>query len=159
VAAAAAPGVVLRVADRIVRIGVRVAAGEDLGAGLRRGIDLPIGVAAAERERRKRQDDRDPHSHPLLRERRRQQVTSTRRSISVVGTVLLRTSRFLGLWQKSENTTISFIESEFMLYSAGLGSNPPAGRRARTKGGDVVETGGKIPRQEKTRIILSHLSH
>jgi hypothetical protein len=47
VAAAAAPGLVLRVAGRIVRI---VVAGPDLEARLRRGIDPLIGVAARERE-------------------------------------------------------------------------------------------------------------
>jgi hypothetical protein len=60
---AAAPGVVLCVADGIVRIVVHVVAGEDLG-GRRRRIDRLIGVAAGERERRNRQDDQDPHSRP-----------------------------------------------------------------------------------------------
>ena len=64
VAAAAAPGVVLCVADGIVRIGVLVLAGEDLRGPLRRGIDVLIGVAPGEHERRDRQDDRDPHSRP-----------------------------------------------------------------------------------------------
>src|SRR3984957_15351209 len=41
--ATAAPGVVLCVADGIVRIVVHVAAGEDLGGRLRRGIDRLIG--------------------------------------------------------------------------------------------------------------------
>jgi hypothetical protein len=50
-AAAAPPGVVLCVADGIVRIVVHVVAGEDLGGRLRRGIDRLIGVAAGERER------------------------------------------------------------------------------------------------------------
>ena len=45
---AAAPGVVLCVADGIVRIVVHVVAGEDLGGRLRRGIDRLIGVAAGE---------------------------------------------------------------------------------------------------------------
>ena len=44
-ASAAASGVVLRVADGIVRIIVLVMAGEDLGGRLRRGIDRLIGVA------------------------------------------------------------------------------------------------------------------
>ena len=43
-AAAAAPGLVLCVADGIVRIVVHVVAGEDLGGRLRRGIDRLIGV-------------------------------------------------------------------------------------------------------------------
>jgi hypothetical protein len=68
--AAAAAGVVLRVAGRIVRIGVHVVAGEDLGGRLRRGIDRLIGVAAGERERRNRQNDRDPHSRPPVQWRR-----------------------------------------------------------------------------------------
>ena len=49
--ASAAPRVVLCVADGIVRIVVHVAAGEDLGRRLRRGIDRLIGVTAGERER------------------------------------------------------------------------------------------------------------
>jgi hypothetical protein len=63
-AAAATPGVVLCVADGIVRIVVLVVAGEDLGGRLRRGIDRLIGVAAAEHERHNSQNDRDPHSRP-----------------------------------------------------------------------------------------------
>jgi hypothetical protein len=55
--AAAAPGVVLCVADGIVRIVVHVVAGEDLGGRLRRGIDRLIGVAAGEEKRR--DHDRD----------------------------------------------------------------------------------------------------
>jgi hypothetical protein len=60
-AAAAASGVVLRVADGIVRISVHVVAGEDLGGRLRRGIDRLIGVAAGKRHRRDRKDDMKPH--------------------------------------------------------------------------------------------------
>ena len=60
-AAAAAAGVVLRVADRIVRVGLDVAAGEDLGGPRRRGTYLLIGVAAREGERRDRDDDGDPY--------------------------------------------------------------------------------------------------
>ena len=59
--AAAAPGVVLGVADGIVRIGFHVMASEDLARRRRRVIDLLIGVAAAKRERRNREKDRDPH--------------------------------------------------------------------------------------------------
>jgi hypothetical protein len=47
VAAAAAPGVVLRVADGIVRIGLLVLAGPDLGGRTRRGINALIGVTRA----------------------------------------------------------------------------------------------------------------
>src|SRR5271156_6009483 len=68
--AAPAPGLVLRVAGGIVRIGVLVVAGPDLGARLRRGIDPLIGVAAGERERHNRQDDRDSHSHAPVQWRR-----------------------------------------------------------------------------------------
>jgi hypothetical protein len=46
VAAAAASGVVLRVADGILRIGLLVVAGEDLGGRRRRGTDRLIRVAA-----------------------------------------------------------------------------------------------------------------
>ena len=49
--ASAAPGVVLCVADGIVRIVVHIAAGEDLGGRLRRGIDRLISVAAGEDKR------------------------------------------------------------------------------------------------------------
>ena len=63
-AAAAAPGVVLRVADRIVRIGLLIVTGEDLRGPRRRGTDLLIGVAARERERRDRDDDRAPVRAP-----------------------------------------------------------------------------------------------
>ena len=59
-AAAAAPGVVLCIADGIVRIVVHVVAGEDLGGRLRRGIDRLIGVAAGERERCGGEDDAEP---------------------------------------------------------------------------------------------------
>jgi hypothetical protein len=58
-AAAAAPGVVLCVADGIVRIVVHVVAGEDLGGRLRRAIDRQIGVAAGECERCGGEDDAD----------------------------------------------------------------------------------------------------
>jgi hypothetical protein len=60
-AAAAASGVVLCVADGVVRVGVLVMAGEDLGGRLRRGIDRLIGVAAGKRERGDRDDDVKPH--------------------------------------------------------------------------------------------------
>jgi hypothetical protein len=60
-ASAAAPGVVLCVADGIVRIVVLIVAGEDLGGRLRREIDLPIGIAAGERERRNHDRDAEPH--------------------------------------------------------------------------------------------------
>jgi hypothetical protein len=60
-APAAASGVVLRVADGIVRVSVLVMAGEDLGGRLRRGIDRLIGVAAGKRDRRDREDDGKPH--------------------------------------------------------------------------------------------------
>jgi hypothetical protein len=60
-AAAASPGVVLCVADAILRMGVHVVAGEDLGGRPRRGGDLPIGVAAGEREGRDREDNVEPH--------------------------------------------------------------------------------------------------
>jgi hypothetical protein len=60
-AAAAASGVVLGVADGVVRVGVLVMAGEDLGGRLRRGIDRLIGVAAGKRERGDRDDDVKPH--------------------------------------------------------------------------------------------------
>jgi hypothetical protein len=59
-AAAAAPGVVLCVADGIVRIVVHVVAGEDLGGRLRRGIDRLVGVAAGEREHSGGEDDAEP---------------------------------------------------------------------------------------------------
>jgi hypothetical protein len=49
--AAAPPGVVLCVADGIVRIVVHVVAREGLGGWLRRGIDRLIGVAAGEDKR------------------------------------------------------------------------------------------------------------
>ena len=58
---AAAPGVVLRVADGIVRIGLHVAAGKDLGGRRRPGIDVLIGVAAGKGEGRDREDDVKPH--------------------------------------------------------------------------------------------------
>ena len=64
--AGAAPGVVLGVADGIVRIVVHVVAGEDLGGRLRRKIDRLIGVAAGERERRDRKDDAEPLQRPPL---------------------------------------------------------------------------------------------
>ena len=64
--ATAAPGVVLCVADGIVRIVVHLAAGEDLGGRLRRKIDRLIGVAAGERERRDRKDDAEPLQRPPL---------------------------------------------------------------------------------------------
>jgi hypothetical protein len=60
-ATAAAPGVVLCVADRIVRIVVNVVAGEDLGGRLRRGIDRLIGVAAGEGKRCDHDRDAEPH--------------------------------------------------------------------------------------------------
>ncbi len=50
-ATAAAPGVVLCVADGIVRIVVHVVTGEDLGGRPRREIDFLIGVAAGEDKR------------------------------------------------------------------------------------------------------------
>jgi hypothetical protein len=50
-AATAAPGVVLSVADGIVGIVVHVVTGEDLGGRPRREIDLLIGVAAGEDKR------------------------------------------------------------------------------------------------------------
>jgi hypothetical protein len=56
-AAAAASGVVLRVADGIVRVRVLIMAGEHLGGRLRRGIDRLIGVAAGKREGRDREND------------------------------------------------------------------------------------------------------
>src|ERR1700722_18070630 len=59
--ATAAPGVVLCVADGIVRIVVHVVACEDLGGRLRRGIDRLIGVAAGEDKRC--DDDRDAEPH------------------------------------------------------------------------------------------------
>ena len=60
-AAAAAPGVVLCIADGIVRIVVHVVAGEDLGGRLRRGIGRLIGVTAGECERCGGEDDAEPH--------------------------------------------------------------------------------------------------
>jgi hypothetical protein len=60
-AAAAASGVVLRVADGIVRVIGLGVAGEDLGGRLRRGIDRLTGVAAGKRERGDREDDLKPH--------------------------------------------------------------------------------------------------
>src|SRR5277367_3492561 len=59
--ATAAPGVVLCVADGIVRIVVHVAAGEDLGGRLRRGIDRLIGVTAGEDKRYDHDRDAEPH--------------------------------------------------------------------------------------------------
>src|ERR1700722_9428812 len=59
-ATTAAPGVVLCVADGIVRIVVHVVAGEDLGGRLRRGIGRLIGGGAGERERCGREDDAEP---------------------------------------------------------------------------------------------------
>ena len=59
--ATAAPGVVLCVADGIVRIVVHVAAGEDLGWRLRRGIDRLIGVTAGEDKRYDHDRDAEPH--------------------------------------------------------------------------------------------------
>ena len=79
-ASAAASGVVLRVADGIVRIGVLVMAGEDLGGRLRRGIDRLIGVAAGKRERRDRENDGKPHGRFQRGETgRRTSAWSTRR--------------------------------------------------------------------------------
>jgi hypothetical protein len=57
--ATAAPGIVLCVADRIVRIVVHVVTGEDLGGRPRREIDLLIGVAAGQDKRC--DHDRDAH--------------------------------------------------------------------------------------------------
>src|ERR1700722_12413642 len=62
--ATAAPGVVLCVADGIVRIVVHVAAGEDLGGRLRRGIDRLIGVTAGEDKMRPRQRRRTARALP-----------------------------------------------------------------------------------------------
>jgi hypothetical protein len=59
-AAATAPGVVLCVADGIVRIVVPVVAGEGLGGRLRGGIDRLIGVAAGDCERPDGEDDAEP---------------------------------------------------------------------------------------------------
>ena len=59
---AAAPGVVLRVADGIVRILLHVVAAEDLGGRPRRRIDFLIGVAAGERQRHDREDDAERRS-------------------------------------------------------------------------------------------------
>jgi hypothetical protein len=64
--ATAAPGVVLCVADGIVRIVVHVVAGEDLGGRPRREIDRLIGVAAGKRERRDRKDEAEPLQRPPL---------------------------------------------------------------------------------------------
>jgi hypothetical protein len=58
-ATAAAPSVVLCVADGIVRIVVHVVAGEDLG-GLRRGIDRLISVTAGEEKRCDQDRDAEP---------------------------------------------------------------------------------------------------
>jgi hypothetical protein len=58
---AAAPGVVLCVADGIVRIVVHVVASEDLGGRLRRRIDRLIGVAAGEDKRCDHDRDAEPH--------------------------------------------------------------------------------------------------
>src|ERR1700679_831124 len=65
-AAAAAPGVVLCVADGIVRIVVHVVAGEDLGGRLRRGIDRLIGVAAGKDERGDHERDAEPRGAAQL---------------------------------------------------------------------------------------------
>src|SRR6185437_757648 len=73
VAAAAAAGVVLRVADGIVRIGLRVAPGEDLRGRRRGGIDVLIGVAAGKSERREYDDRAEP-----TRRRRRVRQSSSR---------------------------------------------------------------------------------
>jgi hypothetical protein len=59
--ASAAPRVVLCVADGIVRIVVHVAAGEDLGRRLRRGIDRLIGVTAGEDKCCDHDRDAEPH--------------------------------------------------------------------------------------------------
>jgi hypothetical protein len=60
-ATAAAPGVVLCIANGIVRIVVHVVAGEDLGGRLRRGIDRLISVAAGEDKRCDNDRDAKPH--------------------------------------------------------------------------------------------------
>ena len=60
----AAPGVVLCVADGIVRIVVHVVAALPGLRRLPRGIDPLIGVAAGERERRDREDDAEPRGRP-----------------------------------------------------------------------------------------------
>ena len=66
-AAAAAPGVVLRVADRVVRVGLDIAAGEDLGGGRRPGVDVLIGAAAGEREGPGGDDDAERYARPVGR--------------------------------------------------------------------------------------------
>ena len=63
--ASAAPGVVLCVADGIVRIVVHIVAGEDLGGRPRREINLLIGVAAGQDKRRDHGRDAEPPSRPL----------------------------------------------------------------------------------------------
>ena len=60
-AAAASPGLVLRITSRVVRIVVRVVAGEDLGGRARRGVDPLIGVATGEDKRRDCEDDGETH--------------------------------------------------------------------------------------------------
>jgi hypothetical protein len=60
-AAAAVPGVVLCVANRIVRIVVRT--GKDSGGIPRREINLRIGVAAGEGKRCDHDGDAEPHRH------------------------------------------------------------------------------------------------
>src|SRR5271163_1562990 len=59
--ATTSPGVVLCVADGIVRIVVLVVTGEDLGGRPRRGIDGLIGVAAGEDKRCDHGKDAEPH--------------------------------------------------------------------------------------------------
>src|SRR6202789_913057 len=114
-AAAAAPGVVLCVADGIVRIVVHVVAGEDLGGRLRRGIDRLIGVAAGERERCGGEDDAEPPVGRLLG-----------RCAGEVGHQVL-------LLSAAER--VSSPESAISLNSAGLAFIRCAARRSEAEGG------------------------
>jgi hypothetical protein len=59
-AAASVPGLVLCIADGIVRIVVRVVAGEDLGGRARREVNPLIGVTAHKCERCDRSRDAEP---------------------------------------------------------------------------------------------------
>jgi hypothetical protein len=65
-AAASVPGLVLRIAGGIVRIGVQVVAGEDLGGRARREINPLIGVTAHECERRDCDGDAEPSTVRLI---------------------------------------------------------------------------------------------